>query len=392
MPAQDRTSETTDAGEASGLNIVQEGDRLHIQAHGDWSIREAGRLDLRLAEPGLSREASQADNIVLELGGLAKLDTAGAWLLVRATRAWREAGATVEITGASEPHTTLLEDVRSRMDAPPPETRQNHPIRESLGELADVTRGIGRYLASLVAFFGLVLGVAARTLVAPGRFRATSFVHHIEHGAFRAIPIIALISLLVGAVIMQQGAHQLRRFGAEIFAVDMLAILTLREVAILLTAVLLAGRSGSAFTAEIGTMKMREEIDAMRTLGIDPVETLVLPRVLALIVALPLLVFVSDVMCLAGGAIAANLSLDLDAAAYLERVRAAANMRHFTVGLVKAPFVAVVIGLVGCLEGFLVAGSAESLGRRTTSSVVKAIVLVIVLDAVLAIFLTAIGF
>jgi len=172
----------------------------------------------------------------------------------------------------------------------------------------------------------------------------------------------------------------------------MLGILTLREVGVILAAVMVAGRSASAFTAQIGTMKMREEIDAMRTLGIDPIETLVVPRILALIVALPLLVFVADMMCLAGGALMAKLYLSLDLPIYLQRLNSAVQVKHLYVGLIKAPFAALVIGLVGCLEGMSVQGSAESVGTQVTTAVVKAIFLVLVLDAVFAIFLSASGF
>jgi phospholipid/cholesterol/gamma-HCH transport system permease protein len=196
---------------------------------------------------------------------------------------------------------------------------------------------------------------------------------------------------LIGAVVMQQGVVQLKPFGAEPFAVNMVAILALREVGILLTAIMVAGRSGSAFTAEIGSMKMREEIDAMRTLGIDPMDTLVLPRVLALVVALPLLTFLGDITGLIGGGVMAIAVLGLDVPTYIDKLHDAIDFQHFMAGMIKAPFAAVIIGLVGCLEGLKVEGSAESLGTHVTSAVVKAIFLVIILDAVFAMFLSGIG-
>jgi phospholipid/cholesterol/gamma-HCH transport system permease protein len=207
----------------------------------------------------------------------------------------------------------------------------------------------------------------------------------------RAVPIIALICFLIGAVVMQQGVVQLKPFGAEPFAVNMVAILALREVGILLTAIMVAGRSGSAFTAEIGSMKMREEIDAMRTLGIDPMDTLVLPRVLALLVALPLLTFLGDIMGLVGGGVMAYATLGLDTSSYLDKLHEAVDFKHFMAGMIKAPFAAIIIALVGCLEGLKVEGSAESLGTHVTSAVVKAIFLVIILDGVFAMFLSGIG-
>jgi phospholipid/cholesterol/gamma-HCH transport system permease protein len=214
----------------------------------------------------------------------------------------------------------------------------------------------------------------------------------LQQTGLNAVPIIALVCFLIGGVIMQQGAQQLRAFGAETMAIDMLGVLALREVGILLTAVMVAGRSASAFTAQIGTMKMREEVDAMRTLGIDPIETLVVPRILALVIALPLLVFIADIMCLAGGAVMAKLYLGLDLPIYIDRLHGALDARHFFVGIVKAPFAALIIGLVGCLEGLSVQGSAESVGTQVTAAVVKAIFLVLILDGVFAIFLSASGY
>ena len=226
----------------------------------------------------------------------------------------------------------------------------------------------------------------------PWRFRRTSFVHHLDHAGFSAVPIIALICFLIGAVVMQQGVVQLKPFGAEPFAVNMVAILALREVGILLTAIMVAGRSGSAFTAEIGSMKMREEIDAMRTLGIDPMDTLVLPRVLALVVALPLLTFLGDIMGLdRRRADGLRRARPRRLRTYIDKLHEAIDFQHFMAGMIKAPFAAVIIGLVGCLEGLKVEGGAKSLGTHVTSAVVKAIFLVIILDAVFAMFLSGIG-
>ena len=251
--------------------------------------------------------------------------------------------------------------------------------------------GVWSDAIQLTSFLGEVTAGFARMVMQPWRFRPKSFVHHLDHAGLRAVPIIALICFLIGAVVMQQGVVQLKPFGAEPFAVNMVAILALREVGILLTAIMVAGRSGSAFTAEIGSMKMREEIDAMRTLGIDPMDTLVLPRVLALIVALPLLTFIGDITGLMGGGVMAIAVLGLDVSTYIDKLHETVDMQHFMAGMIKAPFAALIIGLVGCLEGMSVAGSAESLGKHVTSAVVKAIFLVIILDAVFAMFLSAIG-
>ena len=206
------------------------------------------------------------------------------------------------------------------------------------------------------------------------------------------MPIIVLISFLVGCIVAQQGIFQLRKFGATPFVVDLTGILTLRELGVLLTSIMVAGRSGSAFTAEIGSMKMREEIDALRVMGLDPVEVLIVPRILALIIALPMLTFLSDMAALYGGGLVAWIYGDISPDVFVSRLRAAIGMQTFLVGIIKAPFMALVIGLIASMEGLDVQGSAESLGQHVTSSVVKAIFMVIVLDGIFAMFFAAIRY
>jgi phospholipid/cholesterol/gamma-HCH transport system permease protein len=238
---------------------------------------------------------------------------------------------------------------------------------------------------------GQVAAVSARALVRPWTFRLTSMVHHLDRVGWRAVPIVALITLLIGAIIAQQGIFHFRRFGADVFVVDMLGILVLREIGVLIVCIMVAGRSGSAYTAELGSMKMREEIDALRTMGFDPIEVLILPRMLALIIALPILAFLGAMSALYGGGLVAWLYGGVDPEAFLLRLRDAISIDHFTVGIIKAPVMAAVIGIVACVEGLAVEGSAESLGRHTTSSVVKGIFFVIVMDGVFAIFFASIG-
>ena len=233
---------------------------------------------------------------------------------------------------------------------------------------------------------GAVLAASGRVLIHPRSFRFTSIVHHLEQVCWRAVPIIVLITFLIGCIIAQQGIFHFRQFGADIFVVDMLGVLVLRELGVLLVAIMVAGRSGSAYTAELGSMKMREEIDALRTMGFDPIEVLVLPRMLALVIALPMLTFLGAMAALYGGGLVAWFYGGVDPEAFLSRLREAISIDHFIVGMVKAPFMALVIGIVACVEGLAVQGSAESLGQHTTSSVVKSIFFVIVLDGVFAIF------
>ena len=324
---------------------------------------------------------------VIDLARLQRLDTAGALALVT----FRD-GLAAEFTNVRPGHRILLDEVARAAstvtDAGPP----GQPFGAWIVRLVSGLTAIAREAFELTMFLGEAAAALGRVMAKPSKFRGTSFIHQIQATGLTAVPIIALVCVLIGGVIMQQGARQLRSFGAETMSIDMLGILALREVGVILAAVMVAGRSASAFTAQIGTMKMREEIDAMRTLGIDPIETLVLPRLMALIVVLPLLVFVADIMCLLGGAIMAKLYLSLDIPIYLQRLNTALTAKHFYVGLIKAPFAALVIGLVGCLEGLRVQGSAESVGTQVTTAVVKAIFLVLVLDGVFAIFLSASGF
>jgi phospholipid/cholesterol/gamma-HCH transport system permease protein len=374
---------------ASFLKLTPYPGGMQILPMGDWIVQHLPRI-----EGEIKRQFPQTGTpraVTLDLSRLGELDTAGALALVKLRRTLVSANVSVTLAEARVEHGSLLDEVERYATPAPPAPRVT--AFERIGRAAaDATTSVARDAVRLTAFLGETTAGVARIAARPWRFRWTSFVHHIHQTGFTAVPIICLVCFLIGGVVMQQGVAQLRWFGAEAMAIDMLAVLALREVGILLTAVMVAGRSASAFTAQIGTMKMREEIDAMRTLGIDPVETLVVPRILALIVVMPLLVFIANIMCLAGGALMAKIYLDIDLPIYLERLNGAIDQRHFFVGMIKAPFAALIIGLVGCLEGLSVQGSAESLGRQVTSAVVKAIFLVLAMDGLFAMFLSASGF
>ena len=232
-----------------------------------------------------------------------------------------------------------------------------------------------------------LIGVLRR----PRSLRLTSLVYQTWRIGWQAIPIMALITFLIGAIIAQQGIFHLRKFGAESYAVDMVGILVLRELGVLIVAIMVAGRSGSACTAELGSMKMREEIDALTTMGLDPVEVLILPRIVALVIALPILAFLGSMAALYGGGLIAWLYGGMSPVIFIARLHEAISVTHFEVGIIKAPFMALVIGIIACSEGLKVKGSAESLGRQTTTSVVKSIFLVIVLDGLFAVFFASIG-
>lgn len=380
-----------EAGAAEPFARFSAEDGAALALSGDWTVRALKRIDTDLAAAMPPPPGARGRPLAVDLGGLRNLDTAGAWRLLTLINELTNAGHEVTLRRVRTSHRDLMREIHARrFGEVPPSARPGLP--ETLGDAARTATGFLRDTAGLMAFLGASTAVFLRLLAKPWRFRAVSFIHHLEHTGLRAIPIVSLICFLIGAVVMQQSIVQLRAFGAETFSVNMLGVLSLREVGILLVSIIVAGRSASAFTAEIGTMKMREEIDAMRTMGIDPMETLVLPRLLALLVAMPLLVFWGDLMCLAGGAFMAWVYLGYDIEVFIQRLHDAINLRHFLVGIVKAPFAALIIALVGCLEGLRVQGSAESLGLQVTRAVVKAIFLVIVMDAVFAIFLSAAGY
>jgi phospholipid/cholesterol/gamma-HCH transport system permease protein len=258
--------------------------------------------------------------------------------------------------------------------------------------LGRTVSNIGHDFIPFLYMLGATVAALGRVIASPRHFRLTSAVHHLDRVCWQAVPIILLITFLIGCIIAQQGIFHFRKFGADIYVVDMVGVLVLREIGVLIVAIMVAGRSGSSYTAELGSMKMREEVDALRTMGFDPVEVLVLPRVLALIIAMPILTFLGSMAALYGGGLVAWLYGGMSPEIFLSRLKeAVALTTHFKVGMIKAPFMAAVIGIVACSEGMRVKGSAESLGLQTTISVVKAIFLVIVLDGIFAMFFAAIG-
>ena len=391
MLKRDLTLKLSTQARAPGFRVELHGTTFRLIASGAWTVAEATSIDAALKRLRVPIPPTPEFTGEMDIAGIAEIDTAGAMLLQRTAASWTAGGLSTRYSGATEAFRILIEEVKSRGGAERPKIETREPLKQFFEDGTKAITDAGTDALLLTNFLGEVTFALGRMIKEPWRFRMTSFVHHLDHAGLRAVPIIAMICLLIGAVVMQQGVVQLKPFGAEPFAVNMVAILALREVGILLTAIMVAGRSGSAFTAEIGSMKMREEIDAMRTLGIDPMDTLVIPRVLALVVALPLLTFLGDIMGLIGGGVMAMAVLGIDAGTYIDKLHEAVDFQHFMAGMVKAPFAAMIIALVGCLEGMKVEGSAESLGQHVTSAVVKAIFLVIILDAIFAMFLSGIG-
>ena len=358
---------------------VEGDDRRTLRFTGSLTLARIGDLPRRL-------EALDAKPGTIELGEVDRMDTVGAWLVHRLVR-----DSDAEVKGAGEEECELLEQV-AQADKPV-QVRPDHtpPLLRVLGQIGEAVAMAGRTMLGLVGFFGAVLVTVFEVITHPSRLRWNAIVRQFEVVGVEALGIVGLMSFLVGVIIAQQGAIQLRQFGAEVFTVNLIGRLTLRELGILLTAIMVAGRSGSAFAAQIGTMKLTEEVDAMRTIGVSPMEALVLPRILAAVMMMPLLGFYAAAMALIGGGIFVWTSLDMPPITYVSRIREVVPITDLYQGLVKAPVFGLIIAVAGCFQGMQVEGNAEAVGLRTTSAVVQSIFLVIVLDAFFAVFFAAIG-
>src|SRR5438067_444611 len=360
-----------------------EPDALVLRAEGDWLLATAAELDRRLR----ALDLPSGRQVLLDLAGIERLDTAGAWLLKRTDAELAARGNAVAVANVRASLAPLLDQVwthRAGTPLPHP-VPPHHTLAGFVARIGEVTLHLAHRAYSILGFAGLVVVTFLELLRHPRRLRLPALVSQMEQVGVNALPIVGLLSFLIGVVFAYQGADQLRRFGAEIYTVNLLGIAILRELGVLLTAIIIAGRSGSAFTAQIGTMQVNEEIDALRTLGLDPIEVLVVPRVLGLALTLPLLAVYADFMGLLGGCLMSWASLGILIPTFLEQLRSAIGEWTFWVGIIKAPFFAVVISLVGCYEGFNVARSADSVGRLTTQSVVESIFIVIVADAAFSI-------
>jgi phospholipid/cholesterol/gamma-HCH transport system permease protein len=325
--------------------------------------------------------------VIFDLSGAERIDTSIAWEILSHCAA-RPGSA---VTGAEGPVAQILRTVEEGLPSPddaPPAPRGFRVWLEAIGENV---AGFGAAFVEFTALLGLFVARLGRAILRPKEFRLTALAHHCETVGLQAVPIVALMAFLIGVVLAFQGAAQLREFGAEIFVVDLIAISILRELGILLTAIIVAGRTASAYTAAIGSMKMREEIDAMRTLGIDPAMALVVPRVLALVITLPILGLIANISGLLGGGLLAWIELGISPAMFATRLVTETDTSHAFVGLSKAPVFAVLIGIIGCQAGLAVGNTTESLGQKTSAAVVAAIFAVILADALFSIFYEQVG-
>jgi phospholipid/cholesterol/gamma-HCH transport system permease protein len=352
---------------------------------GCWTIGRVGGVERELARLEWPRDRP----LILDASRVTALDTAGAWLLESTRRALARSRHEVSVAGLRPDHEALVAMIRARVA-----DRAESVRARSKGALARVGELAARSIRQLLGILGIVgesAFAATAVLRHPRRLRWRPVLHNIESAGFRALPITGLLSFLMGVVIAYQGATQLERYGANIFVADLVGLAMLRELSPLLTAIIVAGRSGSAYAAQIGTMKVTEEIDALRTVGIAPFDLLVLPKLIALTIALPLLVVYADALAVMGGMMMAKTSLGVGYADFLDRFEHAIDLPDYLVGIGKAPVFAAIIAVVGCYQGFQVSGDAESVGRQTTVSVVQSIFLVIVADAAFSVAFSYLG-
>jgi len=368
-----------------------DGGRLECTLSGDWDTQTVALVDQQMRDLEANTGASR---LSIDVSRIGRMDTAGAWVVERLAHAHRTRGADVDVSGQTESLGILFEAVGEKLrksDASTADDRPSFVIR-ALEALGRNTHGLyGDFLASMHILGATIRGGQLKM----GRGHSVNpaaIFNQIDRMGVGAIPVVVLMSFIVGAIVAQQGAFQLRYFGAEIFVVDLVGILVLREMGVLLTAIMVAGRSGSAITAEIGSMKMREEVDALTVIGLNPVGVLVFPRLVALVIALPCLTILANFAAIGGAITVTWVYSDITPDAFLDRMRSSIDVGTIMAGLIKAPFMALIIGIIGSVEGMKVGGSAESLGRHVTSSVVKAIFVVIVLDGLFAIFYAAIDF
>lgn len=382
---------TIQVGTPATLRTERRGNAVRIVAAGDWLTPETGRLD------GETRNIATtgAGEAEIDGSGITNLDSAGMWLLLRMKYALEAKHVPVKRFVVPEHYTSLLSALERDGPVEPvkPVTRP-HGLNYLLERTGRGAIGALRQGYDMVGFLGRVTVETLEALLEPGKeLPFPGLIHQIEETGLTALPIVGLLAFLIGVVITYQGADQLRKIasGAEIYTIDLLGVSILRELGVLITAIIVAGRSGSAFTAQIGTMRVNEEIDAMQTLGLNTTELLVVTRVLGLVIALPLLVFFADVVGIIGGMMMCYLDLHITIPVFIRELRHSVTLNTFLVGMIKAPVFAFIIGLVGCFEGLRVERNAASVGLLTTRSVVESIFLVIVFDAGFSVLFSTLG-
>ncbi len=366
-------------------------------ADGDSGRRLAVRGELTMANVAgiagpLRALTPQGSGLAVDLAGVERMDTSGAWLIHRLVAAWGDAGVKVRVENASDEATRLMAEVAANDHPVPMRPPRGNSAIERLERIGRAVFNTVENIGKILGFLGQTLVVLGQTLIGRRQLRWNAVIHQCEAIGVNALGIVGLLLFLVGIVVAQQGAVQLRQFGAEVFVVNLIGRGTFRELGLLLTAIMIAGRSASAFAAQIGSMKLNQEVDALETIGMSPIEVLVIPRVIAMSLMLLLLGFYGSIMAVLGGGLFCWVSLDIPPISFFQRLQEATPLSDVVIGLVKAPVFGIVVALMGCYQGMQVTGNAESVGQRTTQAVVESIFIVIVLDAFFAVFFSALGY
>lgn len=369
------------------LKLRRDGSCLIIECGGLWVSTSICDVDPLLKKIDFS--SVRTCEIKIEENSV--FDTSGAWLIVRLERQIAESNINLTLKNDNEHLTKIITQINSFYQKRKADFSQELPVFKWVEDIGVAAEKVVKNTYRLIEFLGQLTLAMLSCIRHPRKFRIMSIIATLNRVGLNAVPIVALISFLIGVVLVYQGSFQLKKFGAEIYTVDLLAVSLLRELGILITAIIIAGRSGSAFAAEIGTMKLNQEIDALETFGLSAMEILVIPRVIALVIAMPMLAFLSDMIGLAGGAVMSSMALDISFPQYLQQLKQAVGSWTFWVGLIKAPVFGFIIALIGCFEGMQVHGGALSVGQKTTKAVVESIFLVIVMDAIFSVLFTKLG-
>lgn len=358
-----------------------------LRLTGDWTVSNSAAIEKDVHDvQGAAGEGQGGNqkNTALDFGSIGKLDTAGAWLI-------RKYFPDAKLEHMTERQKALMEFIPDEKKSAAPETKKRNAVVQFFIDVGHATVWSAQFIYGIICFLGIVFIRIFKNLGKPSHFRPTSIIRHIHETGVLALPIICMLAFGISMVISYQGANQLQKFGADIYTVDLTVVSLLREMAVLVTAIMVAGRSGSAFAAEIGVMKMRGEVDALQTLGMDPIEVLVVPRLIALLLALPALAFIADIVGLAGGAVMGVVKLQMSLGQYIDRIQSVATGNMFFIGMIKAPVFALLITTVCTYQGMSAEGSAEAVGKLTTLAVVQSIFLVIMSDAVFSIIFAKVG-
>jgi phospholipid/cholesterol/gamma-HCH transport system permease protein len=370
--------------------IIERKDNTYLlRCSGEWTLNNIS--DITTAIKNVSPTMDQQSDVDWDISAIEEFDSSGIILLLHHVKKFKEQISNVNIIGANSAQKKMLAMYRGDVENTSTSITKRYFFLNMFETVGKNTVSALHDIVQFIAFLGESITSFGYYILHPSSIRFKAIIKNIEEAGVRALPIVALTSFLIGVVVAYQGAVQLEKFGANIFIVDMIAISVTRELAPLITAVVVAGRSGSSYTAQIGVMKMTEEIDAMRTMCFDPFRFLVLPRMIALMIAMPLMIFFADIVGIFGGMFISEIKMNLSYAEFTQRLQSVLETKHLWVGIIKAPFFAFLIAAVGCFRGFQVSYNTESIGRYTTISVVNAIFLVIACDAIFSVFLTELG-